>query len=68
MEQLLLKCSTSWLVDQYLQVQVHEPWLPDQARQVVRRIVKRIKMQLQQSHEFGYACRGYGLCHRKFTR
>ena len=54
-EKLLRKCSTSWLAYQYLQVRVHEPWLPDQARQQVRRLIKRIKVQLSQSNEFGYA-------------
>lgn len=50
-EKLLWKCSTGWLAHQYLQVRVHEPGVPDQARQEVRRIIKRIKVQLQQSHE-----------------
>jgi hypothetical protein len=41
-EKLFRKCSASWLAYQYLQVRVHEPWLPDSARQQVRGIIKRI--------------------------
>lgn len=45
-EKLLRNCSTSWLAYQYLQVRVHEPWLPDQARQEVRRIITRLKVRV----------------------
>ena len=54
-EKLLRKCSTSWEAYQYLQDRVHEAWLPDTARQQVRRIIKRIQVQIQQSREYGWA-------------
>jgi len=54
-EKLLRKCSTSWPAYQYLQDRVHDAWLPNSARQQLRRIVKRIQMRLLQRHEYGYA-------------
>ena len=55
-EKLLRKCSTSWEAYQYLRGRVHESWLPDRARQQLRRIIKRIQVQIHQSREYGYAC------------
>jgi hypothetical protein len=54
-EKLLRKCSTSWGAFQYLQDRVHDAWLPDSARQQVRRIIKRIQVRLHQSREYGWA-------------
>jgi len=34
---------------------VHEAWLPDSARQQVRRIIKRIQVRLNQQREYGWA-------------
>jgi hypothetical protein len=54
-EKLFRKCSTSWEAFQYLQDRVHDAWLPDSARQQLRRIIKRIQVQLHQSREYGWA-------------
>ena len=54
-EKLLRKCSTSWEAFQYLQDRVHDAWLPDSARQQLRRIIKRIQVQINQSREYGWA-------------
>jgi flagellar biosynthesis chaperone FliJ len=54
-EKLLRKCSTSWGAYQYLQDRVHDAWLPDYARQQLRRIIRRIKEQIHQRRECGYA-------------
>jgi flagellar biosynthesis chaperone FliJ len=54
-EKLLRKCSTSWEAYQYLQDRVHDGWLPNDARQQLRRIVKRIQVQIHQSREYGWA-------------
>ena len=54
-ERLFRKCSTSWEAFQYLQDRVHDAWLPDSARQQVRRIIKRIQVQIHQSREYGWA-------------
>jgi hypothetical protein len=53
-EKLFRKCSTSWQAYQYLRDRVHDSWLPDRARQQVRRIIKRIQVQIHQSREYGY--------------
>ena len=53
-EKLLRKCSTSWEAYQ-LQDRVHDAWLPDYARQQVRRIIKRIQVRIHQSREYGWA-------------
>jgi hypothetical protein len=54
-EKLLRRCSTSWEAYQYMRDRVHDAWLPDSARQQLRRIVKKIKVQIQQSREYGWA-------------
>jgi hypothetical protein len=54
-EKLLRRCSTSWEAYQYLQDRVHEAWLPDSARQQLRRIIKSIQVRLLQSREYGWA-------------
>ena len=48
-EKLLRLSSTSWVAFRYLQDRVHDPWLPDSARQQLRRIIKKIKVR--QQHE-----------------
>jgi hypothetical protein len=57
-EKLFRKCSTSWEAFQYLRDRVHDSWLPDRARQQLRRIIKRIQVQIHQSREYGYAHEG----------
>jgi flagellar biosynthesis chaperone FliJ len=52
-EKLLRKCSTSWGAYQYLRDRMHESWLPDSARQQLRRIIKRIQVQIHQRREYG---------------
>jgi hypothetical protein len=54
-EKLLRKCSTSWEAYQYLQDRTHDAWLPNSARQQLRRIIKRIQVQIHQSREYGWA-------------
>ena len=54
-EKLFRKCSTSWETYQYLQDRVHEGWLPNSARQQLRRIIKRIQAHMHQCREYGYA-------------
>ena len=54
-ERLFRKCSTSWGAYQYLRDRVHESWLPDRARQQLRRIIKRIQVQIHQGREYGWA-------------
>ena len=54
-EKLFKKCSTSWPAYQYLRDRVHDAWLPDSARQQLRRIIKRIEVQIHQSREYGWA-------------
>ena len=51
-EKLFRKCSTSWEAYQYLQDRVHDAWLPNNARQQLRRIIKKIQVQIQQSREY----------------
>jgi hypothetical protein len=55
-EKLLRKCSASWGAYQYLRDRVHDAWLPDSARQQLRRIIKRIQVHMHQCREYGYAC------------
>jgi hypothetical protein len=42
-EKLFRKCSTSWEAYQYLRDRVHDGWLPNSARQQLRRIIKRMQ-------------------------
>ena len=53
-EKLLRKCLTSWEAYQYLQDRVRDVWLPDYARQQLRRIIRKIKEQMHQRREYGY--------------
>jgi flagellar biosynthesis chaperone FliJ len=57
-EKLLRKCSCNWKAYQYLQDRVHDAWLPNSARQQLRRIIKRIQVQIHQSHEYGWEYEG----------
>jgi flagellar biosynthesis chaperone FliJ len=57
-EKLFRKCSTSWGAYQYLRDRVHDSWLPDSARQQLRRIIKRIQVHVHQCREYGYANEG----------
>jgi hypothetical protein len=54
-EKLFRKCSTSWEAYQYLLDRAHDASLPDSARQQLRRIIKKIQVQIHQSSEYGYA-------------
>ena len=54
-EKLLRKCSTSWQAYQYLRDRVPDPSIPDSARRQLRRIIKRIQVQIHQSREYGWA-------------
>jgi hypothetical protein len=54
-EKLLRKCSTSWEAYRYLKDREHDAWLPDNARQQVRQIIKKIQVQLHQRQEYGWA-------------
>jgi hypothetical protein len=53
-EKLFRKCSTSWVAYQYLRERVHDAWLSDRARQQLRGIIKRIRVQIHQCREYGY--------------
>ena len=57
-EKLMWKCSTSWEAYQYLRDRVHDGWLPDSARQQLRRIIKRIQVHVHQCREYGWAYEG----------
>jgi hypothetical protein len=52
-EKLLRKCSRSWEANQYLENHTHNAWLPDSARQQLRRIIKIIRMRMHQQREHG---------------
>jgi hypothetical protein len=54
-EKLSRKRSTSWEAYQYLRDRFHDGWLPDRARQQLRRIIKRIQVHTHQCREYGYA-------------
>jgi hypothetical protein len=54
-EKLFRKCSTSWGAYQYLRDRVHDAWLPNSARQQLRRILKRIQAHMHQCREYDYA-------------
>ncbi len=45
-EKLFRKCSTSWEAYEYMPDRVYDDWLPDSARQQLRRIVKKIQVRL----------------------
>jgi hypothetical protein len=53
-EKLLRKCSTSWEAYQYLRDRAHDVWLPDSARQQLRRIIKKIQVRFLQQREYGW--------------
>jgi len=53
-EKLLRKCSVNWDAYQYLQTRVHDPGIPDSARQHLRRIIKKIQVQIHQGREYGW--------------
>ncbi|MGZ8898446.1 MAG: hypothetical protein ACXW1Q_09075 [Halobacteriota archaeon] len=53
-EKLLRKCSTSWEAYSYLKGRVHDAWLPDNARQQVRQIIKKIQVQIHQQREYSW--------------
>jgi hypothetical protein len=57
-EKLLRKCSTSWEAYQYLRDRVHDGWLPNSARQQLRRIIKTIQVHIHQCREYGYPYEG----------
>ena len=54
-EKLFRKCSTSWGAFQYLRDRVHDAWLPNSARQQLRRIIRGIQAHMHQCREYGYA-------------
>jgi hypothetical protein len=53
-EKLVRKCSTSWEAYQYLKDRAHDAWIPDSARQQVRRIIKKIQVRVHQGREYGW--------------
>jgi hypothetical protein len=53
-EKLLRKCSTSWEAYQYLRDRVHDGWLPNSARQQLRRIIKTIQVHIHQCRECNF--------------
>jgi hypothetical protein len=53
-EMLLRKCSISWEAYRYLQDRAHDAWLPDNTRQQVRRVIKRIQVQIHQQREYSW--------------
>jgi len=57
-EKLFRKCSTSWEAYQYLRDRGPDGWLPNSARQQLRRIIKRIPVHMHQCREYGYAYGG----------
>jgi len=57
-EKLFRKCSTSWEAYQYLRDRLHDSAIPDRARHQVRRIIKKIQVQIHQSREYGWAYDG----------
>lgn len=57
-EKLFRKCSTSWGAFQYLRDRVQYAWLPNSARQQLRRIIKKIQVHMHQCREYGYAYEG----------
>ncbi|MGB9371311.1 MAG: hypothetical protein WCB79_05205 [Halobacteriota archaeon] len=57
-KKLFRKCSTNWEAYQYLRDRGHDGWLPNSARQQLRRIIKRIQVHVHQCREYGYAYGG----------
>jgi hypothetical protein len=57
-KKLLWKCSTNWEAYRYMQDRVHDGWLPNSARQQLRRIIKKIQAHMHQCREYGYAYEG----------
>jgi len=53
------ECETNWEAYRYLQDRVHDAWIPDYARQQVRRIIKRIQVRLHQQLEYGWPFEPY---------
>jgi len=53
-EKLFRKCSASWEAYQYLRDRVHDAWLPNSARQQLRRIIKKIQVRMHECREYGY--------------
>ncbi len=54
-ERLNRLCSRSYAAHEYLQDRVHDPWLPERARQDVRHVLQSIRMRLHASQEYGRA-------------
>jgi len=52
-KKLFRKGSTSWEAYQYAQDRTHDSWPPDGARQQLRRIIKRMQVQIYQQREHG---------------
>ena len=52
-EKLLRTCSRNWKAYQYIQDRVHDAWLPDDARQQLRLIVRKIRVRSHQQREYG---------------
>ena len=53
-EKLFRKYSASWEAYQYLRDRVHDAWLPNSARQQLRRIIKKIQVRMHECREYGY--------------
>jgi hypothetical protein len=54
-EKLLRKRSSSWESYQYLQDRVHDVGLADSTQQQLRRIIKKIQIQIHQCRKYGLA-------------
>ncbi len=54
-ERLKRLCSCSYEAYKYLQDRVHDPWLPERARQQVRHVLLSIRARLCASQEYGWA-------------
>jgi hypothetical protein len=49
-EKLLRKCPRSWEAYQCLENHAHDAWLPDSARQQLRRVINRIRVRMRQQY------------------